>query len=124
MNTNNIETIIQEESLSEENWQPLKTLGIDYIFDSGQTALGLSIETANEHNVYFLLQKGANANLHGFDCNPPILDAWFSGKLRIVILLLIYGADPAPLKEDIQFSDIKDSLDIAFRHYKYIGIWQ
>lgn len=64
--------------LDKESWQSILDRGIDYIYLSGQTALGLAVTYEQEENVYFLLRQGANPNIVGEVGIPPLLDAYIS----------------------------------------------
>ncbi len=108
--------------LDEESWGWIRDKGIDYIYPSGMTALGLAVSYEREENVAFLLQKGANPNLVGEVGVPPLLDAYISRNPRLVVLLLMYGADPrgtdkersigslAGMLADVGVADFLDTL--------------
>ena len=64
--------------LDEDGWNMIRDRGIDYVYPSGQTALGLAVTYEQEENVYLLLQKGANPNIVGEVGIPPLLDAYIS----------------------------------------------
>lgn len=87
-----VDAILQE--LNEETWKEIEQNGINHIYPSGMTALGLAVYYYKEENAHFLLEKGADPNIFGDQANPPLLDAYISFCPRLFILLLMYGADP------------------------------
>ena len=103
------------ERLSPADLQIILDEGIDKIYPSGRTALGIAIDYLVEESVYQLLKNGANPNVYGDEANPPIYDAFISYSPRILILLLMYGANPdlkrhGLKKEDFPYSP-KQVLD-------------
>lgn len=72
----------------------IKENGINYIYPSGMTALGLAVLYFSEENALLLLQNGADPNVFGEDADPPLYDAYISHMPRMLILLLMYGANP------------------------------
>ncbi len=112
--------------LDEESWQSILDRGIDYIYPSGQTALGLAVTYEQEENVHLLLQKGANPSIVGEVGIPPLLDAYISRNPRLVILLLMYGANPKSadaagsinsLTEMLAIEGAADFLDTLFYYH-------
>lgn len=112
--------------LDEDGWNMIHDRGIDYVYPSGQTALGLAVTYEQEENVYLLLQKGANPNIVGEVGIPPLLDAYISRNPRLVILLLMYGANPEATDSEGSISSVakmlsvegsSDFLDTLFCHH-------
>ena len=100
-------------------------MGINHIYPSGMTALGLAIYYDQEANADFLLRKGADPNIFGKEANSPLLDAYISFSPRLFILLLMYGANPKlggdpdyyPEKIMMDIGSV-DFLDTLFTSYK------
>ena len=112
--------------LDADGWNMIRDRGIDYVYPSGQTALGLAVTYEQEENVYLLLQKGANPNIVGEVGIPPLLDAYISRNPRLVILLLMYGANPEATDSEGSISSVakmlsvegsSDFLDTLFCHH-------
>ncbi len=97
-------------NLNDENWEEIRQNGINFIYPSGMTALGLAVYYDREENVHFLLEKGADPNIYGEEANSPLMDAFYSFSPRLMILLLMYGADPALGKLDGSGSSPKQVL--------------
>lgn len=79
-------------NLDKNNWVPIQKLGINHIYDTGQTALGIAVTYDMLENVLFLAEHGADVNLYG-DHFPPIIDAFYGGLPRIFVCLLFLGAN-------------------------------
>lgn len=64
----------------------------------GQSPLCLAVHNSvsSEEPVIakLLLSKTADVNMHGEDCQPPLVDAVKGGKTKLVQLLLEHGANP------------------------------
>ena len=110
--------LIGNESLTEDNWGPVQELGINHIFSTGQTLLGYAVQLAREKSVIFLVNHGADVNLHR-DFVPPIMDAYYIGLPRIFVFLLINGGDlnamsgtGFSLQEDIDLLGPEEFLNI------------
>lgn len=105
-----IDTILMP--LDEEGWNMILDRGIDYVYPSGRTALGLAVTYEQEENVYLLLQKGANPNIVGEVGIPPLLDAYISRNPRLVVLLLMYGANPGATDSEGRIFSVANMLSI------------
>lgn len=97
--------------LDEEDWSIIQQKGVNYVYSSGMTALGLSVYYEQENNVHFLLKKGADPNIFGKNANPPLLDAYISYSPRLFILLLMYGANPELVGNSSLFKSLKEMLE-------------
>ena len=113
------------EPLDEENWECIYDMGINHIYPSGMTALGLAIYYDQEANADFLLKKGADPNIFGKEANSPLYDAYISHSPRLFILLLMYGANPKLGRDEDRYPkrimmDIGsvDFLDTLFSFYQ------
>ena len=97
--------------LDEEDWSIIQQKGVNYVYSSGMTVLGLSVYYEQENNVHFLLKKGADPNIFGKNANPPLLDAYISYSPRLFILLLMYGANPELVGNGSLFKSLKEMLE-------------
>lgn len=97
--------------LDEEDWSIIQQKGVNYVYSSGMTVLGLSVYYEQENNVHFLLKKGADPNIFGKNANPPLLDAYISYSPRLFILLLMYGANPELVGNSSLFKSLKEMLE-------------
>ncbi len=107
------EDLVCSVRLTEENWLPIKQIGINHLYEFGQTALGLAVESAREDNVIFLVEHGADINLNQFV--PPLMDAYHIGLPRIFVYLLIKGADLGA--ESKAGTSLKEDIDILGYDY-------
>lgn len=97
--------------LDDDEWSIIQQKGVNYVYPSGMTALGLSVYYEQERNVHFLLKKGADPNIFGKGANPPLLDAYISYSPRLFILLLMYGANPELIENSSSFKSLKEMLE-------------
>lgn len=117
--------------LSEDDWPYIRDMGIDHIYPSGMTALGLAVDYLKEESVFFLLEKGADPNVFGNGMTSPLWDAYISSEPKMFIALLMYGANPnlggkdnqgnyslySP-RSDMKDAGIADFMDFLFSSYK------
>ncbi len=106
-----IDTILTPLDFDEEGWEIIQQQGINHVYPSGMTALGLAVYYEQEDNVHFLLKKGTDPNIFGEGANPPLLDSYISYSPRLFILLLMYGANHELEEKASSFKSLKEMME-------------